>query len=97
MHDILVVYDVSTETKQGRKRLRQVANICNAFGQRVQNSVFECHVTPGQFEELESRLVAIMDPTEDSIRLYQLPANYEASVRIHGLVPEFDLRQPLII
>lgn len=95
--DVLVAYDVSTETREGRKRLRKVATICCGFGQRVQNSLFECRVTPAQAEELEARLLEIIDRTEDRLRLYQLPADYGRSVRIHGLVPEHDLRQPLII
>ena len=95
--DVLVTYDVSTETREGRRRLRKVATVCCGFGQRVQNSVFECRVTPAQFEELEAQLQAIIDVREDRLRLYQLPADYGRAVRIHGLVPEFDLREPLII
>lgn len=95
--DILVAYDVSTETREGKRRLRKVATTCCGFGQRVQNSVFECRVTPAQFEELESRLLAIIDRTEDRLRLYELPGNYERAVRVHGLVPEHDLRNPLIV
>lgn len=95
--DVLVAYDVSTETREGRRRLRKVATTCCGFGQRVQNSVFECHVTPAQFEELEARLLEIIDRTEDRLRLYELPGNYERAVRVYGLVPEHDLRKPLII
>ncbi len=95
--DVLVAYDVSTETRDGRRRLRKVAVTCCGFGQRVQNSVFECRVTPAQLEELEARLVKIIDKTEDRLRLYELPANYARAVRVYGLVPEYDLRNPLII
>ena len=95
--DILVAYDVSTETKEGRRRLRKVATTCCGFGQRVQNSVFECRVTPAQNEELEARLLEIIELTEDRLRFYELPANYERAVRIHGLKPDHDLRKPLIV
>lgn len=95
--DVLVAYDVSTETREGKRRLRKVAIICSGFGQRVQNSVFECRVTPAQLEELEARLLEIIDRTEDRLRLYELPANYERAVRVYGLVPEHDLRNALII
>jgi CRISPR-associated protein Cas2 len=97
MLDVLVAYDVSTETREGRRRLRKVATTCCGFGQRVQNSVFECRVTPAQMEEMEHRLLEIIELTEDRLRLYQLPGDYDRSVRVHGLVPEHSLRDPLII
>ena len=62
---IIVTYDVSTETREGRKRLRRVAKICEGTGQRVQKSVFECKVTLMQYEELERRLLAEIDEKED--------------------------------
>lgn len=95
--DVLVTYDVSTETREGRRRLRKVATTCCGFGQRVQNSVFECRVTPAQLEELEERLLQIINLSEDRLRLYRLPSEYEKAVRIHGLVPEHDVRHPLIV
>lgn len=95
--DVLVAYDVSTETREGKRRLRKVATTCCGFGQRVQNSVFECRVTPAQLEELEARLLEIIDRSEDRLRLYQLPRNYEQAVRVYGLVPKHDLRNPLIV
>lgn len=95
--NVLVAYDVSTETRVGKRRLRKVATTCSGFGQRVQNSVFECRVTPAQFEELEARLLSIIDQSEDRLRLYELPGDYDRAVRVHGLVPEYDLKQPLIV
>lgn len=95
--DVLVAYDVSTETREGRRRLRNVATTCCGFGQRVQNSVFECRVTLAQFEELEARLLEIIDQSEDRLRLYELPSNYERAVRVYGLKLEHDLRNPLIV
>lgn len=95
--DILVCYDVATDTKAGRRRLRKVAIACLAFGQRVQNSVFECRISLQEWEALEARLLEIIEPTEDRLRLYRLPADYEANVRIHGLRPDFDLKSALIV
>lgn len=94
---VLVTYDVSTETREGKRRLRKVAIACCAYGQRVQNSVFECRLTPAQLEALEARLLALIDVTEDRLRIYTLPAEYDRAVRIHGLRPEYDLKEPLIV
>lgn len=95
--EVLVAYDVSTETKAGKRRLRKVAIVCCGFGQRVQNSVFECRVTPAQLEELEFRLLEIIEESEDRLRIYRLPADRERSVRIFGVLPPHDIREPLII
>lgn len=69
---VLVTYDVNTETAKGRKRLRHVAKLCVDYGQRVQNSVFECLVAPAEFVEIKSKLLDIIDPDSDSIRFYFL-------------------------
>lgn len=95
--EILVAYDVSTETNAGKKRLRTVATICLGYGQRVQNSVFECRVTPAQFETLEDRLVQVIDETQDRLRIYRLPPDRERHVHVYGLTPPHDIREPLII
>jgi CRISPR-associated protein Cas2 len=95
--EILVTYDVSTETREGRRRLRRVATICLGFGQRVQKSVFECQVTSAQLEELEDKLVRTIDLTQDSLRIYRLAEPRQRYLKLHGIVPEFDLREPLIV
>ena len=95
--EVLVTYDVSTETREGRKRLRRVATICLGYGQRVQQSVFECQVTLAQMEELESKLLGTIDPAQDSLRIYRLAEPRQKYVRLHGTQPEFDLREPLIV
>jgi CRISPR-associated protein Cas2 len=69
---MLVSYDVSTETPAGRKRLRQVAKVCQNYGQRVQKSVFECRVDAGKLEILKSELLDIIEEEEDSLRLYRI-------------------------
>ena len=69
---VLVTYDVNTETAQGRKRLRHVAKLCVDYGQRVQNSVFECSVTPAEFVEIKAKLLSLIDTESYSIRFYLL-------------------------
>lgn len=96
VHDILVTYDVSTETREGKKRLRKVAQACCAHGQRVQNSVFECRLTDAQLETLETRLLDIIALDEDRLRIYRLPTD-RALVRIHGVPLAYDIREPLIV
>ncbi|MFN7288834.1 MAG: CRISPR-associated endonuclease Cas2 [bacterium] len=93
---MLITYDVSTETTAGRRRLRRVARACLDFGQRVQNSVFECEVDPGQWVSLRSRLVAEVDPATDSLRFYQLGKNGQRRIEHVGAKPTSDLRGPLL-
>ena len=95
--EILVTYDVSTETREGRRRLRKVATICLGFGQRVQQSVFECQVTAAQMEEMEDKLVRTIDPALDSLRIYRLAEPRAKYLKMHGARPEFDFREPLIV
>ena len=73
---VLVTYDVSTETQGGRRRLRRVARVCENYGQRVQNSVFECLVDPAQWTALKQRLVDEILVEEDSLRFYFLGKNW---------------------
>ena len=72
---ILVTYDVDTVSEKGQKRLRRVARICKDYGQRVQNSVFECEVTEAQYTVLKELLSQAMDKRLDSIRIYHLNKN----------------------
>lgn len=83
MH-ILITYDVSTTTREGQKRLRRIAKTCLDFGQRVQNSVFECKVDPAQLVELKNKLIEIMDEEKDSIRFYNLGTNWQHRVEHYG-------------
>lgn len=93
---VLVTYDVSTTTPEGRKRLTKVAKACLDRGQRVQNSVFECKVDPGQFAALKGKLLELIDPKTDSIRFYMLGAKWENRVEHHGTKPSVDIDGPLI-
>jgi CRISPR-associated protein Cas2 len=97
MPDLLVTYDVSTTTAAGQKRLRKVAKACEAFGQRVQYSVFEVSVNPVQGERLRARLTEIIDPKEDSLRIYTLRGRREESVEAYGRDLYVDFKGPLIL
>ncbi len=94
---VLVTYDVNTETKAGRSRLRRAAKACVNWGQRVQNSVFECLVDPTQFLELRHQLEAIIDPAQDSVRFYFLGNNWKRRVEHIGAKPSYDPEGPLIV
>jgi len=70
--NFLVVYDVETVTREGQRRLRQVARACEGYGQRVQHSVFEVFSSRTKMAKLVVELEGIMDPRVDSIRVYPL-------------------------
>lgn len=94
---VLVTYDVNTETAAGRKRLRRVAKTCENHGQRVQFSVFECLVDPGQWAALQARLIDEIDEKQDSLRFYFLGSNWKRRVEHVGAKPGYDPQGPLII
>jgi CRISPR-associated protein Cas2 len=94
---VLVSYDVRTESAAGRRRLRRVAKACLDWGQRVQLSVFECEVDPAQWAALKARLIAEIDPAEDSLRFYYLGAQGKRRVEHVGAKPSLDLDGPLIV
>lgn len=81
---IVVAYDVNTETSDGRKRLRKIAKECVNYGQRVQNSVFECALNAAQYRMFQSRLLEIMDTEKDSLRFYNLGNTSKAKVEHFG-------------
>ena len=93
---MLVAYDVNTATPGGRRRLRRVARACLDFGQRVQNSVFECEVDPAQWTALRARLATEIDPAVDSLRFYRLGAEGRRRVEHIGAKPALDLEGPLV-
>ena len=93
---MLVAYDVSTETTEGRRRLRRVARACLDFGQRVQNSVFECEVDPAQWTALRNRLIREIDAEADSLRFYRLGAEGRRRIEHIGAKPVMDLAAPMI-
>lgn len=95
--NVLISYDVSTETPAGRRRLRKVAQTCQDFGQRVQKSVFECSVSEAQFEEVVRRLLEIIEKTEDSLRVYRLVEPKEKYVQVYGVDGSVDFDEPLVL
>ena len=94
---VLVTYDVSTETETGRRRLCRVARACLNYGQRVQNSVFECSVDPAQFTKLRATLLGEVDEKVDSLRFYFLGSNWRRRVEHVGAKPSVDPDGPLIV
>lgn len=93
---VLITYDVNTEDAVGRKRLRQVARECVNYGQRVQNSVFECHIDSTQLRRIEATLERLIDPDKDSLRFYVIGAAYKDKVKHIGAKPTFDVNDTLI-
>ncbi len=94
---VLVAYDVNTETKQGRARLRQVAKLCENKGRRVQNSVFECLVDPAQWVQLKQNLIDTIAHEKDSLRFYFLGKNWKRRVEHFGAKESYDPQGPLVI
>lgn len=82
---VLITYDVSTETSAGRKRLRKVAKTCVDYGQRVQNSVFECSLDAAQLCMVKNKLLSIIDEDMDSLRFYILGNNYKNKIEHYGV------------
>lgn len=81
---VLITYDVSVTTSEGRRRLRHIAKACLDYGTRVQNSVFECELTPAQLVELKAELLSIYNSDEDSLRFYYLGKKGREKVEHHG-------------
>ncbi len=94
---ILVTYDVSTISKEGQRRLRQVAKKCLDYGQRVQQSVFECSVNNEQYVHLKQQLTDLIDPAADSLRFYLLGNEWRHKVEHIGIRPSVDFDEPLMI
>lgn len=94
---ILVTYDVQTETLEGQRRLRKVARLCMDYGQRVQNSVFECVLTEVQLADLKNKLQAVMDNVHDSIRIYFLNRNQNHRIITLGHDDKVDVEGMLIV
>jgi CRISPR-associated protein Cas2 len=94
---VVVSYDVSTKDAEGPRRLRRVAKACEDFGQRVQNSVFECIVDPVQWTRLKLTLLDLIEPEADSLRFYFLGANYRKRIEHHGAKETVDLEGTLLV
>ena len=94
---ILITYDVNTQTASGRKRLRKVAKQCVNYGQRVQNSVFECQLDTTQYRQVRAILEELTDKETDSLRFYNLGDRYKNKVEHIGAKPSFDVTELLIL
>lgn len=94
---VVVSYDVTTVDTAGRKRLRRVAKACESYGQRVQNSVFECLVDGATWTQLKHRLMDEADLEQDSLRFYYLGKNYRKRVEHLGVKAVPNLEEPLIV
>lgn len=95
--NILVTYDVNTETPEGRRRLRRVAKACLGYGQRVQWSVFECSLDLSNLERFKMKLLRIISLDEDSLRIYKLHGERENVVEAWGLDRYRDFNDTLIL
>jgi len=94
---VLITYDVNTETEGGKKRLRKVAKQCINYGQRVQNSVFECVMDAAKCRQVKEILLEIIDKERDSLRFYYLGNNYKGKVEHYGVKKSFDVEGELIL
>lgn len=93
---LLITYDVNTETAQGKARLRKVAKQCINYGQRVQNSVFECVLDAGQARKVKNILEKIIDKETDSLRFYYLGDSYKNKIEHIGAKPSMDMENAII-
>ena len=94
---VLITYDVNTEDPAGRRRLRQIAKQCVNYGQRVQNSVFECMLDSAQCKALQAKLLSIMDESRDSLRFYYLGKRYENKIEHFGARQTYLPEESLIL
>ena len=94
---VLITYDVNTEDYDGKRRLRKIAKQCINYGQRVQNSVFECILDAAQCKALQHKLVTIMDPEKDSLRFYYLGNRYETKIEHFGARESYEAEGVLMV
>jgi len=94
---VLVTYDINTQSSEGARRLRKVAKVCLNYGQRVQNSVFECLVNEAQLREIEQKLTKIINEDKDSLRFYRLGDNYDRKVKHIGAKETYRIDKPIVL
>ena len=94
---VLITYDVSTQNAAGKSRLRKVAKECVNYGQRVQNSVFECVLDASQLLQLKDRLISLINEKEDSLRFYYLGSHYDKKIEHFGCKHTYLPNEPLIL
>ncbi|MDE5791801.1 MAG: CRISPR-associated endonuclease Cas2 [Muribaculaceae bacterium] len=94
---VLITYDVNTSEPEGQKRLRKVSKCCQKYGQRVQNSVFECLVDGSSFVKLRGELLSVIDVELDSIRIYHMGKNYQSKIEQYGKETSYEIEGALIV
>lgn len=94
--NILITYDINVQSKEGRRRLNRMAKICLNYGQRVQNSVYECDLDSGQLFQLKQEVQETYNAKEDSVRIYKLGKNYKQSVLHYGIKEVLAPEDPII-
>ena len=94
---IVITYDVETSSDGGQKRLRRVAKVCENYGQRVQNSVFECSLDSAQLVLVKGKLLKEIDTKKDSLRFYRLGKNWEGKIEHFGVKQSYNPEGVLII
>lgn len=94
---VVITYDVNTEDAAGRKRLRNIAKQCVNYGQRVQNSVFECVLDAAQCRVLQAKLCKIIDEERDSLRFYYLGNNYDCKIEHYGVKDTYEPEGVLMV
>lgn len=87
---VVIAYDVDTTDPAGAKRLRKVAKHCVNYGQRVQNSVFECVADAATMVRIKKELIGLIDPTKDSLRFYSLGSKYQNKIEHYGAKPTYE-------
>ncbi len=94
---VLITYDVNTKDAAGKRRLQKIAKECVRYGQRVQNSVFECLLDAAQCRMLQNTLVTLMDKEKDSLRFYYLGKKYNSKIEHFGVKSSYDPEGPMIV
>lgn len=94
---VLITYDVNTQNSAGRKRLRKVAKECINYGQRVQNSLFECIMDQAKCNEVKHKLINLIDKDHDSLRFYYLGSNYKNKVEHYGIKKSYNLEEDVLL
>lgn len=94
---LILTYDVETATASGAKRLRNVAKLCQKYGVRVQNSVFEIDASAAQLVELKSKLKSIIDLEQDSVRIYRMGNSWQNKIEVLGKAPIIQAGSEIIL
>ena len=95
--DVLVAYDIADTDGSGAIRLRQIAEVCSKYGERVQLSVFECRISPERFIRMTAEIQDAIDLKRDKVRIYRFPGQIQDSRTVLGLSELHELGQPWLL